>query len=114
NQEYAHGGISVQECLVPIMTIETTGKAFRKITIEHKWIGLKCSIEVKGGAGCYAEIRTKYSDEKSAISISKEISKEEKVSIFIEDSDYENQAAFIVITDKDGIILERQQTIVGE
>lgn len=114
NREYAHGGISVQECLVPIMTVETTKKAFEKITIEHKWIGLKCSIEVKGGAGCYAEIRTKYSDEKSAISKLKEITEEEKVSIFIEDSDFENQAAFIVITDKDGIILERQQTIVGE
>lgn len=114
NQEYAHGGISIQECLVPIMTVETTKKAFEKITIEHKWIGLKCSIEVKGGAGCYVEIRTKYSDEKSAISKSKEIIEEEKVSIFIEDSDFENQAAFIVITDKDGVILERQQTIVGE
>lgn len=115
NQEYAHGGISIQECLVPLITLESKTTKFQKITLVHRWVGLKCSIEISGSIeGNSVEIRTKYSDKKSSISKTKPIPADGKVYLFVEDTSYESQAAFIVIIDMNGVILEKTQTIIGE
>lgn len=115
NNEYAHGGISLQECLVPVITVETEGMPCQPVSMEIKWTGLKCTVDVKGTRPGYKiEVRTRHTDEKSVISKTKSLTGDEKVSLFIENADYENTAAFIVITDERGIVLEKRQTIVGE
>lgn len=45
NQEYAHGGISLHECLVPTLLIErpATAVSLAKI-LDLKWVNLKCSV----------------------------------------------------------------------
>lgn len=115
NNEYAHGGVSLQECLIPIISIETSGLDFIPISMDIKWIGLKCSVELKGvQPGCKIEIRTKHTDENTSITKTKEVSGDGKLSLFVENEDYESTAAFIVVTDKDGFVLEKMQTIIGE
>ena len=115
NKEYAHGGISLQECLVPVIDIEKEGISHQPISIEIKWTGLRCAIKVKGAQPGYkVEIRTKHTDEASVISRSKSLSDEMKTSLFVEDAAYENTAAFVVLTDAVGVVLEKRQTIVGE
>ncbi len=115
NNEYAHGGISLQECLVPVIEIEKRAVGHQPIFIEVKWTGLRCAIKAKGAQPGYkVEIRTKHTDEASIISGSKSLSDEMKASVFVEDATYENTAAFIVVTDEKGVVLEKCQTIVGE
>lgn len=115
NNEYAHGGISLQECLVPIITIESDSVSWQAVSMDVKWTGLKCTLEIKGAQPGYkVEIRTKHTDEGSLISKTKEIGDGERVSLFVENSDLENTAAFIVITDNRGVVVYKHQTIVGE
>ena len=115
NNEYAHGGISLQECLVPVITVESEAVSFQKITMDIKWMGLKCSIDLKGvKEGYKIELRAKFTDETSAVTRSKVLTGDGKVSLFVEDSSLENTSAFVVISDPKGVVLEKQQTTIGE
>ena len=115
NNEYAHGGVSLQECLVPVIDIHIEGAAMKRISMDIKWTGLRCNIDIQGAPeNARIEIRTKHTDEKTAITEPKSIKRDGKVTLFIEDAEYENTAAFIVITDINGNVLEKRQTIIGE
>ncbi len=116
NEEYAHGGISLHECLVPTMIIENPDglKALAKI-IEVKWINLKCTIKTEDAINSFTiDIRTKFNDESTSIveSRNKTIN-ENKGSVMVSD-DAESQAATVVILDESGRILDKKSTTVGE
>ena len=115
NQEYAHGGISIQECLLPVLTIEKSLDTGLVPKIKMvKWVNLKCAIEIENaGHGYTIDIRTKFSDENSTIVISrnKEIT-ENKGSLMVSE-DAESQAATIVLLDEKGTIRDKQATTVG-
>ena len=115
NQEYAHGGISLQECLVPTIIIENenTSKAIAKIQ-SIKWVNLKCTIETENASDDYTiDIRTKFNDESTSIVEStKKSVKENKGSVMVSD-DAESQAATIVLLDAKGRIIDKKLTTVG-
>ena len=115
NNEYAHGGISLQECLVPVIDIEKEGKSHKPVSIDVKWTGLRCAITVSGAqSGYHVEIRTKHTDEDTAITKTKPLGDKMKASLVVENEDHQDTAAFVVVTDEKGIVLEKRQTIVGE
>jgi hypothetical protein len=115
NQEYAHGGISIQECLVPELTIEKAAESGLIPKIKFvKWVNLKCAVEIENaGEGFQVDIRTKFSDESTTIVISrnKEII-DNKGSVMVSD-EAESQAATVVLLDSSGKILDKQATTVG-
>ena len=116
NQEYAHGGISLHECLVPVLTIENLGTPeLHAEIVRVKWTNLNCKIfTTKGLEGYSVDIRTRYNDSNSSIVLSK--SKEVKgdtVTLMVDD-DAESQAVAIVLLDPDGRIIDRKTTTVGE
>ena len=56
-EEYAHGGISPQECVLPVIEIEATAAA-RIVSIERAvWEGLRLRVQVSGGADLKADVR---------------------------------------------------------
>ncbi|MFZ4725738.1 MAG: BREX-1 system phosphatase PglZ type B [Paludibacter sp.] len=115
NEEYAHGGISLHECLVPTIIIENenSSKAIAKIQ-SIKWVNLKCAVETENATDDYTiDIRTKYNDESSSIVEStKKSVKENKGSVMVSD-DAESKAATIVLLDSSGRILDKKLTTVG-
>ena len=115
NVEYAHGGISIHECLVPSLTIENT-KPVSKARIQHvKWVNLKCSIETTDAQEGYRiDIRTKFNDENTSILEyeSKGMVKENKGIAMVQES-AEAQSATIVLLDAKGIIRDKKLTTVG-
>lgn len=115
NEEYAHGGISLHECLVPTIIIENpnASKASAKI-LEVKWVNLKCAVVTENASiGYTIDIRSKYSDESSSIVESKNsIVKDNKGSVMVSDS-AESHAATIVLLDENGRILDKKLTTVG-
>ena len=114
NKEYAHGGISLQECLVPVITVESKQTSYQPVELRVKWTGLRCAVEVKGGQPGYnVVIRTKHTDEASAITKIKPLGDKMKASLVVEDEDHQDSAAFVVVTDEKGVVLEKRQTIVG-
>lgn len=95
NEEYAHGGISIHECLVPTLYVENP--MVRNIEAEIKivkWVNLKCTIQTTDLPDGYSiDIRTKYNDVKSSIVLSKnKVLQGNTVTLMVDDS-AEHQAA---------------------
>lgn len=115
NEEYAHGGISLQECIVPeiIIHIEKEDLINAKIS-SHRWVGLRCQIETKKTPdGFFIDIRTKYNDEKTSIVLSaQKVVLGNKCSLMVDDSDIDS-AAFIVLTNEKGKIIDKTNTTIG-
>jgi len=115
NEEFAHGGISLHECLVPTLIVENPNgsKTTAKI-LEVKWVNLKCVVITEGAnEGFTIDIRTKYTDESTSIveSRNKMIS-ENRGSVMVSD-EAESRAALIVLLDETGRILDKKLTTVG-
>jgi hypothetical protein len=70
-REYAHGGLSLQECLTPELVIEsdTTHHSRASVAItDIKWKGLRCNVAVDGDfSGLTVDIRTRVGDLSSSI-----------------------------------------------
>jgi len=56
NVEYAHGGVSPQECVLPVLDV-TVGAVEAALAVEVRWRRLMAKVRVKGGAGLVADIR---------------------------------------------------------
>ncbi len=114
-KEYEHGGLSPQECVVPILT--ATGRVSpATVSIgEVRWRRLRCDITVEGQAdGARVDIRTKGSDPSTTLAIDeKGLDVEGKVSLLVEDAEREGEAALIVVISSAGIVLAQTSTIVG-
>jgi hypothetical protein len=117
NEEYAHGGISIHECLVPEIIIENPNA--QNIDTEFKevkWVNLKCAIQTTNVPdGFKIDIRTKYND--SLTSVLDVSSKDKKiignmVTLLIDDA-YEYQSATIVLLDESDRILNKKPTSIG-
>jgi hypothetical protein len=54
--EYAHGGVSLQECVLPVIDVTAEGEA-PALSISASWQRLRLRVEVKGGAGMMLDLR---------------------------------------------------------
>lgn len=115
NEEYAHGGISLHECLVPTMIIENPNVLHIEAEVKVvKWVNLKCTIHTSDVPDGYSiDIRTKYNDAKTSIVLSKNKTlRGNTVTLMVDDS-AEHQAATIVLLDATERILDKKPTTVG-
>lgn len=114
-KEYEHGGLSPQECVVPVLT--ATGRASRATVIisEVRWRRLRCNVTIEGAApGTRVDIRTKGGDPSTTLTAGgKEIGAEDEVSFLVEDADREDEAAIVVVMGPDDAVLAQTSTIVG-
>lgn len=115
NEEYAHGGISLQECIVPVIKLHIEKEDLINARLSsHRWVGLRCQIETENTPdGFLIDIRTKYNDENTSIVLSpgKAVS-ENKCSLMVDDSAIDS-AAFIVLTNEKGKIIDKTNTTIG-
>lgn len=116
--DYAHGGISLQECLVPVVHLTCSGAAATEssVTIEAvTWRGLRCNVVVAGaGAGMRVDIRTKAALVESSLAASIKAIDDGKASLAVVDDDREGTAALIVVVDENGEVVQKQATTIGE
>ena len=113
-RRYGHGGVSLQECLVPILTIRSEAKKVTQAYIKSvKWLGLNCKVEVSSESDeLFVDLRTKLADSKSSLVKAKAL-KDGKASLMILDDDNEGVSATVVVYDSEGNILAKQPTTVG-
>jgi hypothetical protein len=118
-KEYAHGGISPQEMIVPRITINTTsGETGMDAKIEGiKWIGLRCKVEIAGAvAGLKADLRERPADASTSLLESgeaKAIGEDGTASLFVSEPEKEGQAVVLVLLRGDGSVMLSQPTIIG-
>ncbi len=116
NTEYTHGGVSLQECVIPDLIVEC-GEAVVSATITAiTWRGMRCRVSVNSNvSGISADLRLNWKQAESSIAAaSKELSETGEASLAVSDDNHEGAAASVVITDHSGRVLDHRPTTVGE
>jgi hypothetical protein len=112
--EYSHGGVSLQECVVPEITV---GLATPQITARIKeilWHGMRCRVRVDTTADVRIDMRLNWKQPNSSIvAASKDIGSSGEVSLVVDD-EHEGSSAMIVAIDASGNVIDRALTTVGE
>ena len=116
SEEYAHGGLSIQECLIPDLVVtraearETAG-SITSVT----WRGLRCFIEaeVRGGP-VTADLRLERPTGESVAAAAKPVDAEGAVSLVLADDEHEAAALVLVLLDDAGRVLAQRPIRVGE
>ena len=115
SEEYAHGGLSIQECLIPDLVVtraegsETSGR-ITSVT----WRGLRCFIEaeVRGGP-VTADLRLARPTGESVAAAAKPVDAEGAVSLVLADDEHEAAALVLVLLDEVGRVLAQRSARVG-
>ena len=116
--QYDHGGLSLQECMTPVITLQNAGATHGKQNIsaeigDIRWVGLNCRVSVQSeGEGVTAVLRTRVADDSSSISKPKPI-KEGRCSLMVDD-EFEGQSAVLVLLNSSGEVIAKKSTLVGE
>jgi len=115
-QEYAHGGASLQECLVPVLAFaSSTAPAGVVVTVrEVQWVGLRCRVTVEPAAeGLRADLRTKPNVPNSSITDPRPLDAAGKAALLVADDSLEGTTVSLVIVDASGRVVCKEATSVG-
>ena len=114
--EYAHGGVSPQECVVPdlIAERETTVAAARITGVD--WRGMRCRVTVETGAqGVKVDLRLKRKQpDSSIVETVGAVGDTGEASVVVADDEHEGAAALVVVLDEAGRVLDDRPTTVGD
>lgn len=114
--EYAHGGISLQECLIPDVTVAFSATVAASSASIHavEWRGLRCRISIKPPEkGLTVALRKKVNDAASNISTPRTTDAAGSASLLIDNDDLEGSPIIVVLLDASGKVISKQPTIVG-
>ena len=116
--EYSHGGLSLQECLLPVLIVETdqSNEMISGRILKVEWRRQRCKITVEtDGPRIQADIRRKASEADSSVAATiKVVAENDNVSLIVEDEDLAGESAVIVLIDDTGRVLHKHPTIIGE
>lgn len=116
--EYSHGGLTLQECLVLVLDVVAVGVSASMVTADITkvtWTGLRCKVEVSSAtAGLSIDIRTKAGLADSTLVAQVKPLENGKASLAVADDSSEGTAAFVVVLDGDGNVVQKKSTTVGE
>lgn len=116
--EYAHGGVSLQEIVTPVLRISAGEAAVTAARVlEAKWTGAKCRVLVgSAGAEMRVDVRTNQTDPNSSLLTDKqarEITIDGKVTVFLEDDADIGKHAEVVLVDVSGQVIHALPTTLG-
>lgn len=116
NTEYAHGGISLQECVIPDLVVERGEETVAAAITEINWRGMRCRVAVKSNAaGLQVDLRLNWKQPASSIAASaKELGQNGEASLAVSDDKHEGAAASVVVSDASGRVLDYKPTTVGD
>ncbi len=103
---FAHGGVSVQECLTPDLLVrpQTPPAAIESVG----WTRLRCAVAVTSADGLQADLRVGGAGGRSASAVGpKKIRADGTVSLFLDD-DYEEDKLTLVLLDGDKVVARRE------
>lgn len=116
-EEYAHGGLSLQECLTLQLTVTSRVESAKGSVRmgDIGWKGLRVSVSLEAHvAGLQADVRHRAGDPASSVVVaSKAFSGHGTCSLVVEDEDLQGQAAFVVVLDADGALLAQRAVSIG-
>jgi hypothetical protein len=116
--EYSHGGLSVQEALIPVLTVTASQPLVQPVQIASaEWKGLRLRVQLQGGfSGTVLDLRTKPADAASSV-----LDPERRLlppaadgtaSLLVTDDRHEGAAAVLVVI-RDGQVVAKQSVTIG-
>jgi hypothetical protein len=112
--EYAHGGVSPQECVTPDILVVRAGESAPGASIEGvAWRKMRMLVQCAGSpAGVRADVRLGTATGKSVLKEPKPVEGDGAVSFVIED-DHEDKDLMVVLLDSQGTVIAQRPTRVG-
>jgi hypothetical protein len=113
---YNHGGLSLQECVVPQLSIRPGGTATVSAKMKSfKWTRLRCRVHVTGDfGGCKVDLRDKAADPATSLLGGRPVTKDGTASLVVADDSREGTATTLVLLDAAGNVLDKLPVTVGE
>jgi hypothetical protein len=114
--KYAHGGVSLQECVVPEIVVEQGLAAVRASIISVDWRGMRCRVKVDSNdPAVRVDLRTNWKQPgTSIVAAVKEVGSSGEVNLVVVDDRHEGAAASVIVIDSGGAVLSQRTTSVGE
>ena len=115
--EYAHGGLTLQEALIPSLTVSTKKGSTKSVVLkEMKWSGMRLNMIWEGAAGLMVDLRSKVADASTSVATSTMTAAEDgqKTSLLVADDEALGAAAFLVVVDENGQPIFKQPIVIGE
>ena len=117
-EEYAHGGLSLQECLTLQLTITRDASALKAEAVTFTdvvWKGLRCTVAVEGNFPQLSlDIRGQAGDPSSSVVVgAKQFKENGTASVVVEDEGLEGKKATVVLLDAHGALIAQIATVIG-
>jgi len=117
NEEYTHGGLSLQECLTLDLIVSSDSPQEAVTISEVRWKGLRCSVLAQGAVnGLHLDVR-KFAEDASTslINQTKPVEDDGRASVLIVDMDgnLEGTDAFVVLINDAGTVTTQISTRIG-
>ena len=113
-QDYAHGGISPQESVVPELIVMPIAAARRAIIVDLEWAGLRLRVRAEGADGLTADLRLgAEGDGGSVADRPRALDADGRTSLLVPDDTLAGRPALLVLEDPEGKVVASRQTQVG-
>lgn len=111
--EYAHGGISPQECILPVLEVDGS-EIQRDVSVGRAgWEGLRLRVEVTGGADLHVDLRLGADTSGPTLIKGGRVLDEKGRTSFLVSDEHEREVACLVVLDDDGRVLTQRVLTVG-
>ena len=114
--QYSHGGLSPQECVVPEIVVERGADAIRAVIRSVEWRGMRVRVGIESNDPAVRidlRLNARRADTSIAAAV-KKLDSATEVSLAVADDRHEGAAATVVLLSEDGEVLDRRTTTVGE
>ncbi len=112
--EYAHGGVSLQECVIPEIIIERGEVVARPKITGIRWVRLLCRVAVNGNIkGVKVDLRLNWKQPNTSIAANIKELIGNNATLAVADDKYDGAAVSVVILDEAGRVLDHQPTTIG-
>jgi hypothetical protein len=117
-EEYAHGGLSLQEALTLQLAVVGVSSHQASAAIEITdvvWQGLRCKVAVDGVfSGLSLDIRTQAGNSSSSVVLGIKLLKDNgTASVVVEDEELVGREAIVVLVDANGSLAAQIDTVIG-
>jgi hypothetical protein len=116
--EYAHGGLTVQEALIPSLTVTAqVGGGTKAVVLKDlKWLGLRLNVVLEGAQGLTVDLRRQVADAATSLAASPMTGAAtgQKTSLLVADDETLGTDAWLVVIDATGQPLLKHPVVIGE
>lgn len=119
-KEYEHGGLSVQECVLPLLTIRSGAPQKPSLRLgSTTWKGFRCIVTLtsrdQSQSDSYkVDIRTKTADAASSLCDGGKVVTGESVALVVANDDFRGAAVHVVLLDAGGAVVDKVTTAVPD